>query len=65
VHGGRAEATAATLARLEAENATLRQRVAKLERLVERLDGVPSWIRTRDLRIRSLKSRTTRPKSIR
>jgi hypothetical protein len=33
----RAEETAATLARLHAENATLRQRVAELERLVGQL----------------------------
>jgi hypothetical protein len=33
----RVEATAATLARLHTENATLRQRVAELERLVGQL----------------------------
>ena len=37
----RAEATAATLARLHTENATLRQRVAELERLVGRLTVPP------------------------
>jgi hypothetical protein len=34
---GRARETAATVARLHAENATLRQRVAELERLVGQL----------------------------
>jgi hypothetical protein len=35
----RAEATATTLARLQAENTALNQRVGKLERLVEALKG--------------------------
>jgi hypothetical protein len=37
----RTEATAATLARLHTENATLRQRVAELERLVGQLNVPP------------------------
>ena len=37
----RAEATAATLARLHTENATLRQRVVELERLVGQLNVPP------------------------